>query len=192
MGVLVLRRSVQTRYELDFRHRVVITALASFLLSPVATAAEQINDEVTSISICALLSDPPKYNHALVKLTGIVSHGFEGFTFADEACPKESIWLEYGGLRGSGTIFAGSPSSERKRAHKLEVEGIQTSLIEDKKLEALDRKVRLKRATQTDATLIGRYYAGELVNGPFGSFQAGYGHLGMFSLLVIQQVVTAE
>jgi hypothetical protein len=175
-----------------FVHRVVIGVLAYFLFSLVTTAAEQIDDEVTSTSICELLSDPPKYDHALVKITGIMSHGFEDFTFADEACPKESIWLEYGGLRGSGTIFAGNPSSARKRAHKLEVEGIQTSLIEDKKFEALDRKVRLKRAIQTDATLIGRYYAGELVNGQFGSFQVGYGHLGMFSLLIIQQVGTAK
>jgi hypothetical protein len=167
---------------------MAVALLASISFSKIAAAEPPGNDEVVSISICELLAASTKYNHVIVKLAGNVSHGFEGFVIGDDACPKESIWLEYGGLKGSGTVFAGGPSPERTRTRKLEIEGIETSLIEDRQFKAFDRQIQ-KRSIQVNATLIGRYFAGESVAGPFGSFQGGYGHLGMYSLLVIQQVV---
>jgi hypothetical protein len=50
------------------------------------------------VSICALQADPAAYNHKVIEVRGVVSHGFEDFTLSDPRCQRRSgIWLEYGG-----------------------------------------------------------------------------------------------
>ena len=145
---------------------------------------------VTTVSVCQLMADPARYNHKLVKVTGAIDHGFEGFVLSDAACSRsgDAVWLEYGGEKGSGTVFAGGPSSERRRSETLELEGVSTSLVQDANFERLDRLIQSKKDRALYATLTGRYFSGELIDYPAGSSWGGYGHLGGFTLLVIQQV----
>jgi hypothetical protein len=151
-------------------------------------------EDVATVSVCQLISDPARYNHKLIQVTGTVDHGFEGFFLSDTACSRsgDAVWLEYGGKKGSGTVFAGGPSSERKRSDSLELEGVSTSLIEDSKFERLDHLIQSKKNTSASATIIGRYFSGERIDYPAGSFWGGYGHLGGFTLLVIQQVAAVR
>jgi hypothetical protein len=143
--------------------------------------------DVMTVSVCQLMEDPARYNHQLIKVTGTVDHGFEGFVLSDAACSR-SVWLEYGGKKGSGTVFAGGPSSERQRSENLELEGVSTSLVQDANFERLDRLIQSKKDRALYATITGRYFSGELVGYPVGSSWGGYGHLGGYTLLVIQQV----
>ncbi|MGB6677679.1 MAG: hypothetical protein WBE44_13380 [Terriglobales bacterium] len=149
-------------------------------------------EEVVSVSACEIFSDPARYNHKLVKVTGTVSHGFESFFLSDQACAQfgDAIWLEYGGKQGSGTVFAGGPSSDRKRPSTLIVEGISTSIVDDAQFERLDALIRSKRSVTAAATIVGRYFSGELEknNVTAHPFWDGYGHLYGYSLLVIQKV----
>lgn len=58
------------------------------------------------ISVCALRRDPAAYNHTLIEVDGIVSHGFEDFTLSGPDCGQGlGIWLEYGGLVNSNTMY---------------------------------------------------------------------------------------
>ena len=117
-----------------------------------------------------------------------MGHGFEGFALADSRCPGKSVWLEYGGRIGSGTIFAGAPSSARARDQNLVIEGISTSMVYDYEFRKLDSLIRRpNHSVQAPVTLVGRFFSGD----PFEntSDYGGYGHLGMFSLFMIQRVV---
>lgn len=148
------------------------------------------------VSVCSLLRDPSAYNHKLVRVSGAVSRGFEDFTLSDGACPGTAgqIWLELGGRVGSGVMYCCGVTDQTRRADPLVVEGVVTTMREDATLERFERLTRSTARTygQAHATLVGVYFAGEKQVLPGGTFWGGYGHLGMFSLLVIEQVVTAE
>lgn len=151
-------------------------------------------EDIATVSVCQLISDPARYNHKLVQVIGTLDHGFEGFVLSDPACARsgEAVWLEYGGKRGSGTVFAGGPSSARKRSDSLEVEGVSTSIVEDTRFERLDHLIQSKRDSSASCTIIGRYFSGEQIDYPAGVSWGGYGHLGGFTLLVIQQVIAVN
>jgi hypothetical protein len=151
-------------------------------------------EDMAKVSVCQLVADPARYNHKLVQVSGTVAHGFEGFVLSDIPCTRsgDAVWLEYGGRRGSGTIFAGGPSSERRRSDSLELEGVSTSIVEDAKFERLDHLIQSKRDTSASVTIIGRYFSGEHIEYAASPSWGGYGHLGGFTLLVIQQVIAVD
>src|SRR6266853_3459986 len=62
---------------------------------PIVESTQQ-PDKVT---VCQLQSDPAKYNHKIIEVTGFISHGFEDFGFFNPDCSSQQvgIWLEYGG-----------------------------------------------------------------------------------------------
>ena len=150
--------------------------------------------DMATVSVCQLIADPARYNHQLIQVSGTVDHGFEGFVLSDPGCSHsgDAVWLEYGGKMGSGTVFAGAPSSERERSDSLALEGISTSLVQDAKFERLDQLIQSKKHTSASATVIGRYFSGEHIDYPAGPSWGGYGHLGAFTLLVIQQVTAVR
>src|SRR6478672_2170732 len=85
---------------------------------------------VAKVSTCALQADPATYNHKLIDVRGVVSHGFEDFTLSEARCGHGSrIWLEYGGRVNSETDYCCGVKTPRTAA--LVVEGITTTLIED-------------------------------------------------------------
>jgi hypothetical protein len=147
-------------------------------------------EEPIKVTLCKLLQNPDAYNRKLIEIRGSVSRGFEDFTLSDQACHNSrSIWLEFGGKRNSETIYCCGVSRDPTRARSLVVEGVETSLVEDE-LFLRFQKLTMPRkgGGHTRATIIGRYFAGSEVPGPNGVFRMGYGHMGGWTLLVIQQV----
>src|SRR4029453_8843235 len=82
------------------------------------------------VGVCALQSDPAAYNHKVIEVRGVVSHGFEDFTLSEPSCKQSlGIWLEYGGRGDSQTVFCCGLKAPRDAA--LVVEGITPRLIDD-------------------------------------------------------------
>jgi hypothetical protein len=142
------------------------------------------------VSVCTLQADPAAYNHKMIEVRGVVSHGYEDFTLSDPRCePRSGIWLEYGGLVDSETIYCCGVKAGTPRATALVVEGIATRLIDDALFRRFDARVRTHGDVKFRAHLIGRFFAGLKQPTPKGDFWGGYGHLSCCSLLVIQQVL---
>ena len=143
------------------------------------------------VGVCALQSEPAAYNHKLIEMRGVVSHGFEDFTLSDPRCkPRSGIWLEYGGRVNSETVYCCGVKAPRDAA--LVVEGIATRLIDDALFRRFDAQVRTRGDVSFRAQVIGRFFAGLKQHTPNGDFWGGYGHLGCCSLLVIQQVLAVD
>lgn len=141
------------------------------------------------VRLCALQADPAAYNHKMIDVRAVVSHGLQDFTLSDPGCERRSaIWLEYGGLVNSETEYCcGVKAGPRTTA--LVVEGIETRLIDDALFRRFDARVRTHDHVSFRAHLVGRFFAGLKQQTPKGVFWGGYGHLGCCSLLVIQQVL---
>jgi hypothetical protein len=141
------------------------------------------------VSLCDLVRDPAKYNHQEIQLSGFVSHGFEDFILFDPTCPSNelTVWLEYGGTYGSGTVYCCNDPAQA-RPQQLTVEGIPTTLTRDEAFRRFDQLIQKERDTVIYATLRGRYFSGEKQKLPGGTVWAGYGHFGLSSLFVIEQV----
>lgn len=141
------------------------------------------------VSLCTLQADPAAYNHKMIDVRAVVSHGLNDFTLSDSRCePRSKIWLEYGGRVNSETEYCcGVKGGPRTTA--LVVEGITTRLIDDARFRRFDARVRSPGDVRFGAHLIGRFFAGLKQRTPKGDFWGGYGHLSCCSLLVIEQVV---
>jgi hypothetical protein len=74
------------------------------------------------------------------------------------------------------------------RVRTFEIEGVQTALVENNQFRAFDLNVQ--RKGHASATLIGRYFSGEKQWSHRGTefLWGGFGHTGMYSLLVVQEV----
>jgi len=124
-----------------------------------------------------------------------VHRGFEEFTLNDEACRNANVmWLELGGKRGSQVTYCcGDNNVNPQRAAPLVVEGIETTIVEDDVLTHFDRLTNTQDAVgKAKVVLVGRFFSGERYVLPAGPRWAGYGHMGIGSLLVIQQVLVAS
>lgn len=151
-------------------------------------------EEPQELTLCEILRDPSAFNHKLIKISGVVSRGFENFTLSDDTCRNQNtMWLELGGKRGSQVTYCcGDNNVGMRRNAPLVVEGIETSLIEDDAFNEFERLTKKKQSSgQAKVVLIGRYFSGEQKTFPGGTFWVGFGHMGMGSLLVIQQVLIA-
>ena len=136
-----------------------------------------------AVSVCELLANPAAYDRQVIDVTAFVSHGFEDFTLFDPRC-ENSVWTEYGGTFASGTIYCCGPDASRSRKAPLEVEGVATTIVRDRKLKHFDRLVQREPDSIVHATLRGRFFADEEGR--------GYGHFGLFPLLVIEQVLAVD
>ena len=95
------------------------------------------------VGACSLQSEPAAYNHKVIDVRGVVSHGFEDFTLSDPRCkPRSGIWLEYGGRVNSETVYCCGVKAPRDTA--LVVEGIATRLIDDALFRRFDAQVRTR------------------------------------------------
>jgi hypothetical protein len=127
------------------------------------------------VTICQLKSDPSAYNHKLLEVRGFVSHGFEDFTLLDPGCTSpHGIWLEYGGLISSRTIYCCPGSPERRRPKNPIVEDIPIPLTDDKRFRTFDRLIQHRPRALVRAMIVGRFFSGDQ--------ESGYGHFGLFSL----------
>jgi hypothetical protein len=145
------------------------------------------------VSPCSLVADPAAYDHRLIEVTGFISHGFEDFSLFDPTCtPRFRIWLEYGGVMSSGTVYCCIDASDRSRPHPLTVEGVSIPLVRDDVFDRFDDVIQLQKSVLLHATLVGRFFAGSMEKAPSGALWPGYGHLGCCSLLAIEEVRSIE
>ena len=170
----------------------IALGILSFVMSVASAAFCQ--EKPDKVSLCQLKRDPAGYNHKLVEVSGIVSHGFEDFTLSDPTCPSyPAVWLEYGGKSKSGTTYCCGVTADRLRLKELVIEGLRIPLTEDDQFSQFEKLIqppfRSGRSSATiRATLVGRFFAGHQVNSLGGTFWGGYGHMGCCSLLAIQQI----
>jgi len=168
------------------RWKLFATFITATLLTSQARA-----EEIETVSLCQLLSDPAAFNHKLIQISGQIWRGFEEFTISDENCNNgNTVWLELGGNQGSEVMYCCNVPVDPERPKPLVVEGIETTIVRDKLFRRFQELT--KRRGTARATVVGRYFSGEQQTLPGGTFWMGYGHMGMASLLVIQQVVAVD
>lgn len=164
-----------------------IVSKTSSALRVQAFSSEQTRSEEQpeQVTICQLKTDPGKYNHRFVKVTGFLSHGFEDSLIFDPDCESRfDIWYEYGGRNSTGTMYCCGLTNARTRPKQVRVEKIPIPLIVDENFQKLDQLLHNPPNTIVHGTVIGRYFSGK--NG------SGYGHMGCCSLLMIQQVLQVD
>jgi len=164
----------------------ILLALSLVVCVPCITRAE----EPQRVTVCELLANPAAYNHSLIEISGSVSRGFEDFTLSDKDCHNRNmIWLDLGGTRGSRVMYCCGVTTNPKRPGPLHVDGVETTLVEDKNLATFEKLTMPHRGYgKARVTVIGRYFSGKEQKLPGGTYWMGYGHMGMATLLVIQQV----
>jgi hypothetical protein len=164
-------------------------ALGSLVMAAGVLFAE----EPLHVTLCQLSAHPELYNHKLVRVTAFVSHGFEDFGLVDFDCPSSiGVWLEYGGLAKSGTIYCCGVSDERTRPAPLTIEGVLIPLVIDGRFKTFDDIVQSEPAALIHATIAGHFFSGVKTKLPGGTHWIGYGHMGMMSLLTIEQVLDVD
>ena len=146
-------------------------------------------------SLCEVLKDPGAFDHKLILVTGSVSRGFEDFTLSSEDCPNDPkfVWLEFGGKIGSRTVYCcGDTNNQGVRKKALKIDDIETSLTIDYQFKRFQAITNKGEHGSAKAVLIGRFFAGSKQILPKGPRWVGFGHFGLYSLLVIQQVIYVE
>ena len=172
--------------------QIIVFSLALTLHTNIASADS--GPEVPAVApLCDVLANPGGFDHKLVQVSGEVSRGFEDFMLSDTSCKSKNLmWLEIGGTVGSEVVYCcGDNNIRSHRKSALVVEGITTTLVMDKNF------VSFQSLTSSQSqyacavvTLLGRYFSGRETQTPTGKYWMGYGHFGMASLLVIQQVIS--
>lgn len=104
-----------------------------------------------------------------------------------------AVWLEYGGKSKSGTMYCCGVTADRHRPKELLVESIPIQLTEDDQFREFDKLIQPpfrsgRHGAIVHATLVGRFFAGQQVHYPKGTFWGGYGHMGCCSLFAIQEI----
>ncbi len=144
-------------------------------------------------SVCELKNDPAKFNHSIVKVSGYFSRGFEDSSLYDPSCKaRQWIWVELGGKKSIGVMYCCGFTPKRTREEELEVEGIKLPLTEDANFAKYDRF--LADGKNVKATVIGTFFSGEKIqySNDAPVFYGGYGHMGIGSLFVVQEVLSVE
>lgn len=149
--------------------------------------------EAVDVTVCDLKNDPAKHNKKLIKVSGYFARGFEVSALYDPSCKSEQvIWVELGGERSVGVMYCCGVEPKRTREADLEVEGIKIPLTEDSIFRKYDDL--LAKGKNVKATVVGTFFSGKKMQlsetGP--AFYGGYGHMGIGSLFVVQQVLSAE
>jgi len=187
------------REHSDSFHNIVLYFLFSLLALATCFAPSGLCEEPQRVTICQLKKDPDAFNKKLVEVVGFVSHDFEDFSLFDPECTSRyDIWLDYGGVAASGTVYCCGGTGERNRPKPLVVEGIPIPLIDNDRFREFDRLVQAplrsgKHGSSVHAAMVGRFFAGrevKLQNGERGF--RGYGHMGCCSLLAIQEIRSVD
>jgi hypothetical protein len=151
---------------------------------PVETKAQE-------ITVCELKKNPAKYNHMRIKVTGYFSRDFEDSSLYDPTCDeKQSIWVELAGKKSVNVVYCCGPIAKSTREKELQIEGISLPLTEDDKFTAYNRLLNKKKDVR--ATVIGTFFSGEKMRINDHVFYGGFGHFGLCSLFVVQQVLSSE
>ncbi len=177
--------------------KVLITLLGGAFPGVAQTIGASGNDipKPHEVTYCELSRDPAAYNHALVRLTAFVTHGFEDFQVTEPDCPTQhfSVWLMYGGKAESNTVYCCPGEAGREtRSDSLTVEGVQIPLVNGPTFQQFIELLKKEPDTSVRSTVVGRFFAGTKETFDTGTFWRGFGHMGCCSLLVIQRVESFE
>jgi hypothetical protein len=175
-----------------WKTRFITSSILALALLAVSMCARC--EEVLPTAVCEIIANPLAFNHRLVKLTGTVYQAMENFSLSVESCGAvkvgnwTGIWVEYGGRVRTGAKYCCGIPMDRDRPTDLTIEGVQTSLVENDQFRAFDSRVKAKG--HASATFVGRYFSGKKDWSHRGSeyLWGGFGHMGMYSLLVVQEV----
>jgi hypothetical protein len=131
-----------------------LIASSAFAVALLSVSVHARSEKVLSTTACEIIANPPAFNHRLVKLTGTVFQSMEKFSLSVESCGAEKvgnwtgIWVEYGGRIRTGAKYCCGTPQDRDRPTDLEMEGVQTSLVENERFRAFDERVQ-KRPRQS-------------------------------------------
>jgi len=175
------------------------TFLISVLLKSTTTQVQHVDapsiieTKAREVSVCDLKNDPAKYNRSAVKVTGYFSRGFEDSTLYDTSCKSDQwIWVELGGKRSVNVMYCCGFTPKSTREEELVVEKLKLPLTEDRNFTEYDKF--LAAGKNVKATVIGTFFSGEKTqwseNAPV--YYGGYGHMGIGSLFVVQEVHSVE
>jgi hypothetical protein len=179
------------RLSLNHRVRCVILSITAILL--LIKTDSLLTETPQKVTLCELKRDIGAYNHALLEVTGFVSHGFEDFSFFDPKClASDPIWLEYGGKRNSDTVYCCGPVANGVRSKPLVVENVAIPLLDNANFQQFDKLLQSHSSVLLHTTLVGRFFSGEPNALSSSTSGGGYGHLGCCSLFVIQQVKSVD
>jgi len=163
------------------------------ILFVVSFATNGLCQQPVKVTLCKLANDPVEYNHKLIEVTAFASHAFEDFSLFEPTCSaKNSVWLEYGGRVASGTTYCCGPTNVRTRRKSLVIEKIPIPLVQDDSFREFDRLIHRFNSSVVHATIVGRFFAGNQPKNPNAVTQPGYGHMGFFTLLAIQQIISVD
>src|SRR5260370_9883782 len=118
--------------QILFRVSLLLGGLISTALVAQGLPTKSSHSDVPErVTICRLKSDPAKYNHKLIEVTGFISHGFEDFGLFDPMCEaKGNIWLDYGGTKASDTMYCCGVVPGHTRPQVVSGEGITIPLVD--------------------------------------------------------------
>src|SRR5690348_14375667 len=159
---------------------VFLFPVLSFAAQPERTFHSDPVSEPRNVTYCELAKAPSLFDHALIRVSAFVTHGFENFHLTDPSCarPPEnfSIWIMYGGRTLSDTAYCcpGETGSDI-RADALSVEGVRIPLVADTTYQRFKNLLEAEPDTTVRATLVGRFFQGE---------KQRFGHMGCCSLFV--------
>jgi hypothetical protein len=136
----------------------------------------------------------------MIRVRGRVRFEFEDFTLDDATCEtttdrqsSATVWLTFGGDQSEVAVFC-CGSTLRKAGSDIKIGGHKVALIRDANFRVFLNQIGARRLRRPD----GRecydqckfYRVTATLTGLFARAKddGGYGHFGMFHLLVIQQV----
>lgn len=164
----------------------------------------QTSEPPLQVSLCEVKAHPENFLHKLIEVHVTASHGFEDSMVDDRRCPwpkaGPGVWMEYGGMRSSNTMYAGGGSPKPERDRLPVVEGMPVDLVDDQTFKEFDSQLHsqhskpIRGSNTVRATIRGRLFgrfegiAGTQVNTAW----RGYGHMDCCILFVVTQVVSID
>lgn len=167
-----------------------------FIATAISSAYAQ-SDQPIKASLCEIRTHPMDFNHKLVEVHAIASHGFEDSSLVDPACSGSPFfWFEYGGKVVTGTMYCCGLTNARERTENLKVDGITIPLVDDAPFRSFDQKLHPEHSKQKKSNTVSATVQGILFLAPqkLGEnyTQYGYGHMGCCILFAVTRVVAVD
>ena len=180
---------------------IALSLLFAPLLAVPGSDAQSLPDsKPQEVSLCDLLKNPKKYDHAKLLLRGAISSEFEDFTIFDKSCTWPDwpgIWLMFG-----GDVDCPTPSTwndvGRPKGKDVMFDGVRYPLVKDGNFRNFYGLVTTRKSKKAvyhaKATLEGTFFSGATYEGekPSKPPMPGFGHLGCCHLFIIHQVIEVE
>ena len=177
--------------------RTIARLIIFIFLAATASLAHGQSDQPIKTSLCEIRTHPMDFNHKLVEVHAIASHGFEDSSLVDPAYPGlPYFWFEYGGKVVTGTMYCCGLTNARERAEDLIVEGITVPLADDALFRSFDQKLHPNHPKKNKSDTVSATVQGILFLAPqkVGNSPTmyGYGHMGISILFALTRVAAVD